>query len=271
MAKLLTTREAADMLGVGTSSVKRWADEGVLPCVKTPGGHRRFPVSDIQAMLRERLPSNEVSVPVDWSMQDWIDVLVQGTSPHDVYRRLGDERDKCGAWWRVAEAMSMVLIEIGRKWSLGELSVLQEHLASERLARGLSRCAEDISPPSDAPSALLLAAEGDDHTLGLGLAELVLRESGWVTRWAGRRTPRPALASFMRDTPVQLLAVSASSSSSDRRALAEYAEWLCEVCQRYGAALVLGGAGAWPDDLNYGVRLATYQALADHANALSGR
>ena len=38
----LTTREAAAYLGVGTTSIKRWADEGVLDCVRTVGGHRRF-------------------------------------------------------------------------------------------------------------------------------------------------------------------------------------------------------------------------------------
>ena len=49
---LITTRAAASLLGVGTTSVKRWADEGTLPCVKTAGGHRRFRRSDVMALLR---------------------------------------------------------------------------------------------------------------------------------------------------------------------------------------------------------------------------
>ena len=49
---LITTRSAASLLGVGTTSVKRWADEGTLPCVKTAGGHRRFRRSDVMALLR---------------------------------------------------------------------------------------------------------------------------------------------------------------------------------------------------------------------------
>ena len=127
------------------------------------------------------------------------------------------------------------------------------------------------SPPPDAPVALLVAAEGDDHTLGLSLAELTLREAGWLTRWSGRRTPRPALASFMRESEVQLLAVSASASSSDRHALGEYAAWLGDVCEEYGAALVLGGSGAWPDELPYGARLGSYTELSEHARALAAR
>ena len=66
-------------------------------------------------------------------------------------------------------------------------------MASERLARGLSRCAEALPAGDDAPIALLAAPEGEDHTLGLSLAELVLREAGVATRWTGRQTPSLAI------------------------------------------------------------------------------
>lgn len=48
--KLMTTKEAADQLGVGTTTIKRWSDEGVLHCVRTAGGHRRYRQADILAM-----------------------------------------------------------------------------------------------------------------------------------------------------------------------------------------------------------------------------
>ena len=48
--KLLTTREAAKRLGVGTTTIKRWSDEGLLSCAKTIGGHRRYRESDILAL-----------------------------------------------------------------------------------------------------------------------------------------------------------------------------------------------------------------------------
>ena len=45
--ELLSTREVSELLGVGTTSIKRWADEGELECVRTPGGHRRFPLRSV--------------------------------------------------------------------------------------------------------------------------------------------------------------------------------------------------------------------------------
>jgi excisionase family DNA binding protein len=46
--ELLSSTEAAALLGVSPSSVKRWADEGALACVKTRGSYgtsRTFPLA----------------------------------------------------------------------------------------------------------------------------------------------------------------------------------------------------------------------------------
>ena len=51
----------------------------------------------------------------------------------------------------------------------------------------LSHTSRDALPVGErGPVCLLACAEGDDHTLGLSLAELCLREAGWATLWAGR-------------------------------------------------------------------------------------
>ena len=41
---------AADRVGVTVSTLKRWADEGRLPCLKTRGGHRRFLGTDVELL-----------------------------------------------------------------------------------------------------------------------------------------------------------------------------------------------------------------------------
>ena len=45
----LTSTRVATILGVTPSTVKRWADEGTLPCIKTAGGHRRFNAKDVSS------------------------------------------------------------------------------------------------------------------------------------------------------------------------------------------------------------------------------
>jgi excisionase family DNA binding protein len=51
---ILTTREAARMLGIAVSTAQQWIENGVIPAWKTPGGHRRVRLSDVNALLRER-------------------------------------------------------------------------------------------------------------------------------------------------------------------------------------------------------------------------
>lgn len=42
---------AAAIAGVSISTLRRWADEGRVPAFRTPGGHRRFRVADLQRAL----------------------------------------------------------------------------------------------------------------------------------------------------------------------------------------------------------------------------
>ena len=48
----LTPRQAADLLGVCSRTVTRWADLGHLPYIMTLGGHRRFREADVLALRR---------------------------------------------------------------------------------------------------------------------------------------------------------------------------------------------------------------------------
>jgi excisionase family DNA binding protein len=49
--KLLTTKEAAGLIGMNGSSIVKWMNEGKLKGFKTPGGHRRVLATDLKAFL----------------------------------------------------------------------------------------------------------------------------------------------------------------------------------------------------------------------------
>lgn len=50
----LSLSEAARRLDVHPTTLRRWADEGQIPVMLTPGGHRRFAASDIAEMSESR-------------------------------------------------------------------------------------------------------------------------------------------------------------------------------------------------------------------------
>jgi excisionase family DNA binding protein len=56
----LSLGEAAESLGVHPSTVRSWADQGVLPAHRTPGGHRRFRRQDVDLQLNKKSESGEL-------------------------------------------------------------------------------------------------------------------------------------------------------------------------------------------------------------------
>ena len=51
---ILTTREAAHLLGVAVSTAQAWLEGGALPAWKTPGGHRRVHLSAVKRLLAQQ-------------------------------------------------------------------------------------------------------------------------------------------------------------------------------------------------------------------------
>lgn len=51
---LLTLKEAAERLGVHPATLRRWSNKGEVLVVVTPGGHRRFPPSEIERLTRRQ-------------------------------------------------------------------------------------------------------------------------------------------------------------------------------------------------------------------------
>lgn len=53
-ADVLSTREAAERLGVALRTVQLWVEGGVLPAWKTAGGHRRISRAAVEQLIAER-------------------------------------------------------------------------------------------------------------------------------------------------------------------------------------------------------------------------
>ena len=261
METLLSTAEAARLAGVGTTSVKRWADEGVLECVKTAGGHRRFERATLEAFLRAHGSS-----PEDEPGAHWLELLVSGGT-YELRSALFEARGRLGAWYRVADELAPVITELGERWECGDVSVLDEHVASERIARALAHVTDALPVGEHGPVCLLACAEGDDHTLGLSLAELCLREAGWATLWAGRRTPVADLVAAVERGGIGMVALSASAVSAEPRAIAAQLRRIEAACHAQGIELALGGRGAWPEKLGRARRFQAFEPFYEFARA----
>lgn len=59
----LPLNDAAQRLGVHPTTLRRWADDGQIPYMVTPGGHRRFSVDALDEFIRARNRSPHPSPP----------------------------------------------------------------------------------------------------------------------------------------------------------------------------------------------------------------
>jgi excisionase family DNA binding protein len=256
-SELLSTNEAAAVLKVGASTVKRWADEGRLQCVKTAGGHRRFRRNDVAEMLSNGLAS-DAEIDVQQVLDD--------DEGHATLALLYKMRSRYGAWWVVAERVADFLREVGDGWEAGKISIAEEHTISERLMRALSAACQALPAAVDAPLCLFVMVEGDDHTLGLRLAELVAKEVGWRSRWVGRNTPLGELEEIIASKSIHAVAASASLFSTDAAVLKEQASSLEAMAQAAAVPLALGGDGAWPENASYGTRVRSFEEFRNLLN-----
>lgn len=262
---LITSAEACRLVGVGPTALKRWADSGALPCVRTAGGHRRFLRADVE---RLRLRSAASASTGGWD--EWIAALTTRPDVHIVTSMLLRERARAGSWRKTTDLLAALVTEIGDRWASGRLSVIEEHLASAVLQRALAAIADALPLPPDAPACLLATAEGNDHTVGLSLVELCLREAGWRAEWAGTRTPTADLVARVADGGLEMVALSAAANAPDAASLAEIAVAVGDACHQHGVHFFMGGAGAWPENPAYGWHVKSLSAFYDAVVSLGG-
>lgn len=60
-SEYLTPSQVAAALHVSPKTVSRWANEGLLPCLVTLGGHRRFLRQDVQKVLHQMAGEEQAS------------------------------------------------------------------------------------------------------------------------------------------------------------------------------------------------------------------
>jgi excisionase family DNA binding protein len=128
----VTLTEACRLLGVSPSTVRRWADSGMIRTFVTPGGHRRFSRAGLEALLPNR-PTGRPSLS---GLGETPGRMARG------YRRAADEAHGSIPW---VDEMDGARRERFRAYGRGIVASLLEALDTNDPGRraSLLRSAED--------------------------------------------------------------------------------------------------------------------------------
>ena len=96
----LSLTEASEFLGVHATTLRRWADAGSIPYLRTPGGHRRFRTANLAAWMEGKqtapmIPQLDALVKgvVGFTRQEMAENHVGGESWYLAFEREEDRQE----------------------------------------------------------------------------------------------------------------------------------------------------------------------------------
>jgi excisionase family DNA binding protein len=268
--RLLTPKQVARAIGVSESSLKRWCDQGLIPTIRTNGGHRRLPLAGVMQYLRDArqslvdpevlgLPRTTGAGPrvVERAEPRLRDALIAGDE--ETSRQI--VLDLYLAGQRVApicdEVVARAFHRIGGLWDCGDLEVFQERRGCEICFRVLQELLTWMPrPPVTAPLAIGGTPEGDPYRIPMLMVEMMLREAGWRVSALGSSLPFDTLAAAVERLRPRLFFLSVSHVDDAESFVAGY-ERFYERASEAMVAVVVGGQGL-REEIRERMRFAAY-------------
>ncbi len=132
MTDWVSTKRAMQLLGVSSTTIKRWADNGTLPSMRTAGGHRRFRRDDVERLTQRQPAAGQIPVA-----DEWIDLLTEVSDVEVIRGEIYRLRHQLGDWHRTAEFLDNLMGEIWNRRSDDDQPDAASVIAAGRL--GLAR------------------------------------------------------------------------------------------------------------------------------------
>ncbi len=276
--RFVTPRELARAAGVSESSVKRWCDRGLIPTIKTAGGHRRLSLDAAIEFLRQSHPNARVEL-LGLPGRPRAAQPAGPAADDDFYRAVisGDEevcRQIVLDLHLSGEKASLIFDSViapafhcvGQGWECDEVQVYQERRGCGICIRVLEELKSLIpEPKSTAPRAVGATPDCDPYMLPTAMVEIVLRQAGWRSQSLGSRLPFSTLLAAIADLRPQLLWLSVSHLDDDRRFLTGYRDF---YAQAHGATAIVVGGRALSEPLRRSMEYTAYCDNLQHLEAL---
>jgi DNA-binding transcriptional MerR regulator len=256
--------ELARRTGVSPELLRAWEQRyGLLQPTRTPGGFRLYSAADEARVERmQRLVSGGLAAaqaarlvlsgdePAPPTASPSATTLEEAAANLTASLDRLDEQaantalDRLFAAYTVETVLQEVVLpylhRLGERWATGEVSVAQEHFASNLLRGRLLGLAQGWGQ-GQGPAAVLACLPGEHHELGLLAFGVALRRRGWRITYLGTDSPIGAVADIsrsVRPAVVVLLSMNPERFLDHAREIEQLATQV---------PVVIAGTGATPE------------------------
>jgi excisionase family DNA binding protein len=254
----LTTRQLARMWGVSEATVKRWADAGHLHPSRTLGGHRRFALSEVLRFQNEQgldvetqarrgvaseLRAKHTATEEQEGAEQFFDAIAHGQEGAASGALLAPYMDGLELVKILDINVTEAMRRLGNLWHCGEVTVADEHLATQTATRAVETLRQCIRRETlDDRTAIVCTVEEEMHELAALCVQLLLEEKGWTVFNLGAHTPFYAMTDAIERHNPKLICISSTVNMALSRNAREYEQFRASAEKR-GVTVVLGGEG----------------------------
>jgi DNA-binding transcriptional MerR regulator/methylmalonyl-CoA mutase cobalamin-binding subunit len=284
--------------GIGIEALRMWERRYGFPrSIRLPSGHRRYPIEEIQRLrlaaraLEVGFRARDVASASVEELERMLALAQSGPSAlksslgesqiREVeiretverwlnYSRNYDERflteEFHAAWARlgplrfIQERVAPFSQRVGEGWLAGEVTISQEHFASEKIGDFLGAMWRRLSERSNGSEYLLATLPGDQHRLGLQMCALVVAAADQRVIYIGPQTPPSEIVRFIQRQKVAGVCISISSSMDVRHVAPLLNQLRLDLPP--DVHIVIGGSGS-PEGLKGIERITDFDAFFD--------
>lgn len=250
MKEVLSPKDLAAAIGVSESSLKRWADKGQVKSTRTPGGHRRIPISEAIRFIR----SNNVTIV----RPELLGLASEAVSPSE---DVGDALYEMLYEGKAREARSLLMTQflqgaslaeifdgplkaalhrLGELWLDNRQGIFVEHRATEICLEAIRELRQAVEDNPSAPIAIGGASEGEIHSIPTLMAGTILLEERFHAVNLGGATPLDALENAAEELNARLIWLSVTVPTNPSELEMSLAQ-LAESCRQNRRGLAVGG------------------------------
>ena len=203
--ELLTVKEAATIVGVSTSTLKRMCESESIPFIRTPGGHRRIDKMDLNRVatklhLRRHADTSDLAMVQQISSEQILSNLLEGKAMEIAKLLSRSSNTPFELVQALEDCLVCALWKVGEMWRDKRIDVYQEHICTNAAMTALDYLRQQLPLESTSTrTAVGGSLDPSVETLPSKLVGLSLELIGIRAIDLGGSLPPESLAQAARD------------------------------------------------------------------------